>query len=105
MQIKAPVIAIKLMKMGNTFSMMGKIWPTISPENAMIAPMPIICWEIDRLKAVKRANLFVCSCFGCLYYLDCLLLVADSKFYEIYLLGFDINCISRADGPLFYVYC
>lgn len=40
---KAPVTAIRLIKIGKTFYIFGNIPPTISPEYAIIAPIPTIC--------------------------------------------------------------
>lgn len=45
---KAPVTAIRLMRIGKTFSIFGNIDPTISPEYAIIAPIPTICWAIAK---------------------------------------------------------
>jgi hypothetical protein len=45
---KAPPSARELIRMGNTFSIAGIICPTISPEYAIIGPIPTICCEIGR---------------------------------------------------------
>ena len=60
---KHPTTATMFMKIGNNFSNAGMMEPTISPEYAIIEPIPTICCWTEIWKARNTANLLFAGWF------------------------------------------